>query len=100
MTVGKDKKMTKEEFANLKKGQTIVALVKRGRTLFREPFTIINNLSTLNGYKVLVTSVYGIIDHTDVDFLKKADVKRMLAEENARHEKRKMELSEMLKEAK
>ena len=101
MTVGKDKKMTKEEFANLKEGQMIVVLVKRGKKVLRECLTLYRAPSTNDkGSKYLYTPTYGLLDNTDVDFLRKEDVERLMDEEIVRHIERKNQLEKLLKEAK
>lgn len=91
--------MTKEEFANLKEGQTIVVIVRRGKKIFRELCTIRGKLSGINGLKKLYTSEHGFVDENDIDFIRKADVCKMMDDETKRHIKAMDALNELLKEA-
>lgn len=92
--------MTKEEFADLKKGQTIVVIVRMGKKTMRKPCTIKGKMRDIYGVKKLFVSAYGFIDETDVDFLRKSDVCKMMDEETKRHIKAMDKLNELLKEAK
>ena len=78
----------------------IIVLVKRGKKMLRELYTIRNKLADINGSKKLLTHTYGIIDETDVDFLRASDVYAMTDEEMKRHFKVMGRLEELLKEAK
>lgn len=87
--------MTKKEFASVKAGQQIIIKSNKGRILYtihREP--------TSKEDPKIISACYGILRPTDVDFVRKSDIEKLIKEEDDRHNATMGNLNQLLKEAK